>query len=207
VTPAVARRLAGGAVGFCLLVALGALVSGCGDRRVSSARAQVYFTVPPSWAVYGAAALERTPKWTALLTNSPQFLVAATASPDPAPTDPFSPSPYPWAIAMVSSLTSAQQQQISLESLSDVLVDIDGLSQEGVASEELGQPELLVNGSMHGTVVTYEVGSGDQAIDFKQAAWLNSASTRVWVLMAGCSPTCYQIEGAVINRIIGSFYV
>jgi hypothetical protein len=184
----------------------GALLGACGDQVVASKHAAIYFTVPSSWKVYHQATLDRLPKWAALITNTPVFLAAATASPRPTPSDPFSPSAYPWAVSMVTLLTTTQQQQITLAGLSDVVVDVDGLSQDGVNVHELDQPQLQVTGSMRGTIVSYEVGSGRNAIDYEQATWVNSASNKIWVLMGGCSPTCFQLEQPTIQRIISSFY-
>jgi hypothetical protein len=179
----------------------------CGNHVVSNQHVPIYFTVPASWKIYGQAALDQLPKWAALITNTPVFLAAATASPRPTPSDPFNPSAYPWAISMVTLLTSTQQQQLTLEGLSDVVVDVDALGQDGVNVRELDQPELLVNGSMRGTIVNYEVGSGRNAIDYEQATWVNSATNKIWVLMAGCSPTCFQLGQPIIQNIIASFYV
>ena len=36
---------------------------------------------------------------------------------------------------------------------------------------------------------------------------MNSATSKVWLLMVGCSPSCYQAQQSVIGRIIDSFVV
>jgi hypothetical protein len=42
---------------------------------------------------------------------------------------------------------------------------------------------------------------------YEQETWVNSATDKVWVLMSGCSPSCFQAQEPVINRVMQSFLV
>ena len=166
-----------------------------------------YLRVPPGWKVFGRSQMLRTAKFAALLANPPQVLVGASDAPHPAASQPFSASKYPWAVLVVSKLGSSEQQSLTLGGLQDVLVNVDQLSQQGVAVQQLAQPRLLVRGSLRGTDVAFEVGSGASAIDYQQETWVNSPTDRLWVLMVGCSPSCYQQQSGLISSVVQSFYV
>ena len=191
------------------VVALASVLSACANNHVVSSKHQdVYFNVPSSWRVYSEHALARTTKFQGLLSNPPAFIAAAVASAHPAASQAFSPSSYPWAIALVRQLDPTTRAQMSFEGLSDVLVNVDSLNQEGAAVQPLAQSKLLLNGSLRGTVVSYQIGTGPStAIDYEQATWVNSATTKVWALMVGCSANCYQLNKSEIDRVIQSFYV
>ena len=62
---------------------------------------------------------------------------------------------------------------------------------------------------LHGTLVAYEIqgSQANSALAYEQETWVNSATSKVWVLMAGCSPSCFQAQQPVISRIMQSFLV
>jgi hypothetical protein len=189
-------------------VVLAATLAACGGTQVlSSGSLRFYLRVPVNWKVYSKHQLMQTVKFAALLTNPPQYLTAASANPRPTSSQPFTASKYPWEILMVTKLPSSQQQSLTLGGLSDVLVPVDQLSQQGVAVQNLAQSQLLVKGSLRGTKVFYQVGTGSGAIDYQQATWVNTPTNKLWVLMVGCSPACYQAQGPAISSVVQSFYV
>lgn len=199
------RAAAWGGSAVVLTLALAA----CGGSQVvSSNQLRFYVRVPASWKVYNKEALLRTAKFASLVGNPPKYLMAASADPHhPSPSEPFSASKYPWAILLVTNVSGSSRQSLTLGSLSDVLVDVDELSQEGVPVQELKQGNLLVNGALRGTKVAFQVGSGSNAISFQQATWVNTPTDRLWVLMVGCSPDCYKTQGSAIDGVVQSFYV
>ena len=143
-----------------------------------------------------------------LITTKPTFLEVASASPRPRATDAFSSSHYPWAIALVRPLTTAEQSQMSLESLSDVLVPVDELSQLGDSVQLLSQPTEQVNGPLHGIVLSVQLqGPSGGEIAYDQSTWVNAATSKVWLLMVGCSPSCFQQQQSAISSVMSSFLV
>jgi hypothetical protein len=185
-----------------------ALTACGGSRVVSSNSLRFYVRVPANWKVYSKAEMLRTAKFAALVSNPPEFLVSASADPrHPNASQPFSASKYPWAILLVNNVSGSARLSLTLESLSDVLVNVDELSQEGVPVQELKQGSLLVNGGLRGTKVAFQVGTGGSAIDYEQATWVNAATDRLWTLMVGCSPDCYKTQDSAIDGVVQSFYV
>jgi hypothetical protein len=200
-----ARSAGAGAGGLGLLAVL---LAACGSAHVvSSDSLRFYVQIPGNWKVYGKSEMLQSAKFAALVANPPQYLMGASADPRPSTSQPFSSSKYPWAILLVTNLGGTTRQSLTLGGLSDVLVNVDQLSQQGVPVQALAQGQLLVKGPLRGTKVAYQVGSGSDAIDYQQATWVNSATDKLWVLMVGCSPTCYQAQKAAIEDVMQSFYV
>jgi hypothetical protein len=191
------------------VIALTATLAACGSGRVlTSSSEQFYASVPSGWKIYPGSSLQHDSSLHSLITTPPAFLAVATADPRPKPTDAFSSSSYPWAIALVRPLSSSEKTQLSLESLSDVLVPVDELSQLGDSVQLLAQPTEQVNGALHGIVMSVQLqGPSGGQIAYEQSAWVNSATSKVWLLMVGCSPSCFQSQKSVIGHIMDSFFV
>lgn len=193
-----------------VVAVLGLLLGACSDGNIVASDAQqLYVRLPSDWTVHGAQAVETGNPFFRGMDVSPEaFFKGASASPHPKPSDIFSASGYPWAIIETSVLTGAQQMQMSVEGLSNVLIPIDQLAQQGATFQQLFQPQVLVKGALHGSLVAFEYGAGpDTAFDYRQATWVNNATTKAWVLIVGCSPACYEAQQATISRVIDSFYV
>jgi len=198
-----------------LLGVVGALVLGtalaaCSDGHVvSSESQQLYLKVPSTWTVFGEHELSKDGAFGSLFSSAPIFAAIAFGAKHARPGDAFTPTGYPWAIVVVRPLSTAEQSQMSLNGLRDVLFNVDTLQTEGANVQSLTTPSLLVKGSLHGTLVAYEIQGSEasSALAYEQETWVNSATNKVWVLMAGCSPSCFQAQQPVISRIVQSFLV
>jgi hypothetical protein len=196
-------------VAFAPLLAI--LLTACtGTQAVVSASQHLYVSLPSSWKVYDESQLAQTQAFQALgVSAPPPFLAAASASPRPSAADVFTQSSYPWAVVLAEPLSANQQSSMSLLGLNDILVPVDQLSSEGIPVQTLEQPELLVNGALRGTLESLEIGlpSPIGEIDYDQETWANSATNKVWLLVVGCSPRCFQAQHSAITHIVSSFYV
>jgi hypothetical protein len=206
----VARARAGRralAVAAAMLVT-GGLAACSSNHIVSSSAQQFYASVPSGWKVFGSASLKNDNALHSLISTPPQFLAVASASPRARVSDVFTSSKYPWAIALVRPLSQSEQTQLSLESLSDVLVPVDELSQLGDNVTMLSQPTEQVNGSLRGIVLSVQLqGPSGGQIAYQQSTWVNGATSKIWLLMVGCSPSCFQQQQSVISSVMNTFYV
>jgi hypothetical protein len=190
------------------LALAGGLAACSGNQNVASSSQQFYASVPSGWKVFDSSALTHDTSLHSLITTRPTFLAVASASPRARATDAFTSSRFPWAIALVRPLTSAEQSQMSLESLSDVLVPVDELSQLGDNVQLLSQPTEQVNGSLHGMVLSVQLqGPSGGEIAYEQSTWVNGATSKIWLLMVGCSPSCFQQQQSVISSVMDTFFV
>jgi len=189
---------------------LGAALGACSDGHVvASDSQQLYLKVPSSWTVFDEHALAHDGAFGSLFTSTPIFATIAFGTRHARPGDAFTPTGYPWMIVVVRPLNGTEQSQMSFNGLRDVLFNVDTLQTEGANVQSLATPALLVKGSLHGTLVAYEVqgSQASSALAYEQETWVNSATNKVWVLMAGCSPSCFQAQQTVIGRIMQSFLV
>ena len=190
------------------LVATGGLAACSSGHPVASSSQQFYANLPSGWRVFGSSSLKHDTSLHSLITTPPQFLAVASASPRPRAADAFTSSRYPWAIALVRPLTAAEQTQMSLESLSDVLVPVDELSQLGDSVQLLSQPTEQVNGALHGIVMSVQLqGPSGGQIAYQQSTWVNGATSKIWLLMVGCSPSCFKQQHSVISNVMDTFFV
>ena len=189
-------------------VLTGALTACSSNHTVSSSAQQFYASVPSGWRVFSSGSLSHDASLRSLITTPPQFLAVASANPRPRATDAFSSSAYPWAIALVRPLSNAERTQLSLESLSDVLVPVDELSQLGDSVTMLSQPTEQVNGALHGIVLSVQLqGPSGGQIAYEQSTWVNGATSKIWLLMVGCSPSCFQQQQSAISNVMNTFFV
>ena len=189
---------------------LGTALAACSDGHVvASDSQQLYLKVPNNWKVFDQRALQKDGAFGSLFTSTPIFAAIASADPRARPGDAFTPSRYPWALVVVRPLNGTERSQMSLNGLRDVLFNVDTLQTEGANVQSLTTPALMVKGALHGTLVAYEVQGAQSgaALAYEQETWVNSATNKVWVLMSGCAPSCFQAQQPVINRVMQSFLV
>ena len=202
-------RWAGCASAVAVAIFLSGALAACSSAHVvASSSEQYYASLPSSWKVFGEHSLQHDASLHALIVVPPKFLEVASANPRPRAADVFTSSRYPWAIALVRPLSSAEQLQLSMEGLLDVLVPVDQLSQLGDTVQPLSQPTEQVNGGLRGIVYSVQLqGPSGGEIAYEQSAWVNSATNKIWLLMVGCSPACFQAQQSVIGNVMDSFIV
>jgi hypothetical protein len=215
------RRARGRSFAAARFIALGALLvvllSSCSTSVTygGSAAQGVFFKMPRSWTVYSQTKLQDMGFVNATQTsqaeaagNSYQLFVSF-ASPNPhlgARGAPDLSGAYPWAYSFVESLGGSDAESITLGSLSDLVLPVDTLTQQG-AAQQLAPTQLLVKGDLRGSRIAYQAKSTAGSVAFEQEALINSPTREVWVLAVGCSPACFQAHKATINKIVDSFTV
>lgn len=201
---------------------LGASVSGCATSvvYVSSTAQGIFFKLPQGWHVFGQNQLKRAgfvldvnatnrADQTALGNSYPVFY--SLSSPSRRVATRFGiqfDSKLPWALAVVISLGYNSQSTITLAQLTDQFFNVDGLAAAGGKAIALRHPSEVVSGPYRGMRIAYRV---DQPVgrpfDFEQVAVLNSATTKLWMLDLGCSPSCFEHNRRAMDFIAGSFTV
>jgi hypothetical protein len=198
-------------------VLLAVLLSSCSPSATyaGSSAQNVFFKLPRSWTVYNQTTLQDmglvNPTQTSQLqaSGSSYQLYVSFASPDPhlgVRGGPDLSGKYPWAYNFVESLGGSDAESISLSSLSDLVLPVDTLSQQG-AAEQLAPTKLLVKGNLRGSRIVYEAKSAAGSVAFEQVALLNSPTNEVWLLAVGCSPSCFETHRSTIDKIVDSFTV
>ncbi|MET8157063.1 hypothetical protein ABZT47_11860 [Sphaerisporangium sp. NPDC005289] len=216
------------AAAIAVLVGASAGCGGADFTYVMGGDGQSYFKVPASWRkvdqksldekIFGdmssaLAQAEKKLSWTVAYdgfgTPSADHLLASAAVPD-----------EPFAFAMVSALTEAQRDQVSLNGLRNAgmlpVVVTDELRKQMEESAaypfkgfELLHDEVLPSDNgVRGVHVVYNFKVlGGPVQTFDQTAYLAADGTRVSVLLIRCSATCYRERAGEIGKIAQSFKV
>jgi hypothetical protein len=169
--------------------------------------------VPTNWTVFDSATLERL----GLVNTSQNALSAAEGATYPAfvaltsanarLVDKNLAGPYPWAMAAAFSVGSQDQATLSLQGLEDVIFNVDQAEQAGQPVAALAPTKTIVHGSLRGTQVAFEIATANGPLVFEQVALLNSPTNKLWLLVTGCSPTCFDAHRHVLQGIVRSFTV
>jgi hypothetical protein len=211
VRPGVPRRWRAGILGLIALVAL----AGCSTSAtyMGTAAQDFYFKVPASWTSYDSLAMQTL----GLPTTAQNSQLEAQGDTYPVFTSLAAPvkhlgsaglaGKHPWALGLVLSLGSQDQVGVSLSSLESELFNVGGTASGGPPVNALGPQKVVVKGSLRGTVVSYEIQGGSDSIAFEQEALINSPTNKVWLLAAGCSPSCFKAHHSLIQEIIGTLTV
>ena len=126
-------------LGVVAALVLGAALTACSDGHVvSSDSQQLYLKVPSSWTVFDEHELSKDGAFGSLFTSAPIFAAIAFGTKHARPGDAFTPTGYPWAIVVVRPLSGAEQSQMSLNGLRDVLFNVDTLQTEGANVQVAG---------------------------------------------------------------------
>ncbi len=195
-------------IGFTVAFGLlGGLLAGCGTSAIyiGTTTQEMFYKLPNGWKVYNEKTLEHD----GVITGSgPLFESIATSDRSIDPSTVPAASHGPWAEAVVASLSSTAQQQVSFSSLNDIFVPVDQLNQQAQGSvSELAQPQLVVRGGLRGTRIEFQVPSQTGMMSFVQEALVNSPSDKIWALIVGCSSACFNANQSEINNIIDSWTV
>jgi hypothetical protein len=192
---------------------LAAALTGCSPTTnyVGSAEQGLYFEVPNTWSTFTGTTLTRLQ-----LVNRQEISTAASeeetypvyVSLSSAVTSNHFQNglagSYPWALATVQSLGVSDQQTISLQALENQIWPV---SEEVGSETQLFPTKLMSQGGLRGTIIGYQINTPTGSLAFEQAAVINSATTKVWILSVGCAPACFQAHKAIFQHIISTFTV
>lgn len=199
-------------IGGALVVGL---LSGCSPSAtyLGSTSQGLYLKVPTKWTVFNSATLQRL----GLVNPNANALSAAEGATYPAFVTLSSANrrlvsknlagPYPWAMAAAFSVGSQDQASLSLQGLEDVIFNVDQAEQAGQPVAALSPTKTIVRGALRGTQVSFELATPNGPLDFEQVALLNSPTNKLWLLVTGCSPACFNAHRHVLDDIVRSFTV
>jgi hypothetical protein len=200
--------IAAGLVVFGVLLA--GLLSGCSTSvtYVGSSTQEVFFKVPNTWKVFSSATLKKDGLINpgafnqAALQGESYPLAVMLSGPNPSVAKSFF-GPYPWALAEVIALGQQDQFTVALENLKDEVFNTTA----GEPAQQLAPTRYLVDGALRGTESAYMITSQTGALAFDQVELVNSATDKLWALVVGCAPHCFQAHKALLGHIVSTFVV
>jgi len=199
------------------LIIVGLAVVGCAAPQytyVTDSTDNAYFKVPPSWRqvspsslqqAEGAQSQEGTYLWSAAYDDSSKPSVAHI----------FSATPTPVAYSSVVALSSGERNDISFNSMRDLLLPVTSAARKAAAAdhEELSgfaslSDQVLTNSNNdRGIREIFDYDLGTTLETFDLTVMVNSPTTKLYFLLVHCTATCFAANYHQIEAVVGSFTV
>jgi hypothetical protein len=200
------------------LLLVGLLTAGCSlspqYTYVSDSGDSAYFKVPPSWHEVNESSLQSA-EGQSSKEGSYLWSAAYDASPRPSVSHVFSATSTPVAYASVISMSSAERNDVSFNSMRDLLLPVTSQARQAAAS---AHQSLSGFASLSDQVITnsnndrgireifdYDLGLTPETFDL--TVMTNSATTKLYFLLVQCSETCFAANYSEISQVVDSFTV
>jgi hypothetical protein len=198
------------------LVVVGLSVAGCLAPQytyVSDNADNAYFKVPPSWHQVSESSLQST-EGPSTQEGSYLWSEAYDASATPSVAHIFSATSQPVAYASVLSMSSAERNDVSFNSMRDLLLPVTQARDAAAAAHE----DLTGFASLSDEVITDSHGNrGIREVfqytlagtpeTFDLTVMTNAATTKLYFLLVQCSTTCFADNYQQISDVMNSFTV
>ena len=190
-----------------VVAAVALVTSACmtNTAYVSSSSQGMYFKIPNGWHTYSQTNLKRE----GLISASLPYLMAFDANPKPDVGHLLDSASYPWGLAEVDAISTTDRLNFSLDSLLNKVIPVDQLQGgTGDSVAELSPSRVITRGTLRGVQVSLRVtASGRAPLSYEQISLVNTATTKTWVLILGCSPQCFAQHRGDIDRVVNSWIV
>ncbi len=200
------------------LAVAGLLITGCSlapqYTYVSDSADNAYFKVPPSWHEVNESSLHSAE---GLTSQEGGYLwsEAYDASPQPSVTHVFSATETPVAYASVISLSATDRNDMSFNSMRDLLLPVTSEARQAAAKDHESlsgfaslSDQVLTNSSNdRGIREIFEYDLETTLETFDLTVMTNPATTKLYFLLVQCSATCFAANYPEISQVVNSFTV
>lgn len=188
-----------------------AACAGTGYHYVKSSSDHTYFKVPDSWKLFDeksivhSLGLSKSQERTQL---DQSWQVGFDASRHPSLKHLGSGrADAPEGLAIVDPLSAQDADAVSMQSLRNEYVDIDGAVQSNKAQILKFEPVAL-DGGFHGMHVVAELqGSKGRTATIDQTSVVNKDTTKIYSLIITCTSDCYDAHKSQIEDVVSSWTV
>ena len=199
------------------LIIVGVAIVGCGASQyhyVADSADNAYFKVPPGWhqvspsslqSAEGSQSQEGTYLWS----------VAYDSATSPSVGHIFSATATPVAYSSVVSLSAAERNDLSFNSMRDLLLPVTSAARKAASANH---EELSGFASLSDQVITdshndrgireifdYDLGPSLETFDL--TVLVNSSTTKLYFLLVHCVASCFVANYKQISTVVGSFTV
>jgi hypothetical protein len=182
---------------------LGALAhagAGANDLHEGSSAAQISFGVPKGWVVQNEQEL-----LTSGFIVPPEPLFALVASTVQAPSSfVLEASPSPWLFVTVEDVPRILPPSQTYELLPQYLLQAEP-GYYGAEVKTLVAHHAVHQGGLSGSTAALMVASSAGTTSFDEVAY--EKSSRLWLIVAGCSASCYDDNQPIITQIVNGVRV
>ena len=130
--------------------------------------------------------------------------------PNPTSNTCWAPPTHPWGLAEVDAISQTDQLDFSLDSLLNTILPVDQI-QKQFGRLRLGAVAQPGDHSRH-ICAAFRLSlrltvTGQAPLSVEQISLVNTATTKTWVLLMGCSPACFAQHRGQIDRVVNSWIV
>jgi hypothetical protein len=200
------------------LVTVGLVAAGCSlapqFTYVTDTADSAYFKVPPSWHEVSESSLQSA-EGSSTKEGSYLWSEAYDASAKPSVDHVFSATGKPVAYASVLGLSSAERNDVSFNSMRDLLLPVTSAARQAAAKagEDLSgfsslSDQVITNArGDRGIREIFDYDLGTTLETFDLTVFLNAATTKLYFLLVQCSATCFASNYPQISDVVNSFTV
>jgi hypothetical protein len=199
------------------LVIVGLSVAGCLAPQytyVSDNADKAYFKVPPSWHQVNESSLQST-EGPSTQEGSYLWSEAYDASSAPSVAHIFSATSQPVAYSSVLSLSSAERNDMSFNSMRDLLLPVTQAARNAAASAHeslsgfasLSDQVITDSQNNRGIREIFQYDFAGTPETFDLTVMTNAATTKLFFLLVQCSTTCFADNYQEISNVVNSFTV
>jgi hypothetical protein len=196
---------------------VGLLAAGCLAPQytyVSDNADNAYFKVPPSWHQVNESSLQST-EGPSSQEGSYLWSEAYDASATPSVEHIFSATSEPVAYASVLSLSSAERNDISFNSMRDLLLPVTQAARSAAASAHeslsgfasLSDQVITDSHDNRGIREVFQYNLENTPETFDLTVMTNAATTKLYFLLVQCSTPCFADNYQEISNVVNSFTV
>jgi hypothetical protein len=172
------------------------------NSHLSCKPAQIAFDIPRAWVVDNEQTLFEQG-----FIVPPEPLYALVASPGPLPSHyAFNPSSTPWLFVTVETddnlLPPSQLYELAPEYLQSLANDSPGST---TSVKSLEAHHVVQQGGLSGSAAALTVAAPGGGTNIDEVAY--EKGDRLWLVIAGCSVSCYDNNRSTITQIVSSVRV
>jgi hypothetical protein len=175
---------------------------------------KAYFKVPPSWHQVPESSLQST-EGPSTQEGSYLWSEAYDSSTTPSVAHIFSATSKPVAYASVLSVSATERNDLSFNSMRDLLLPVTQAARSAAASahENLSgfaslSDQVITDGHNNRgirEIFSYNFGAVPETFDL--TVMTNAATTKLYFLLVQCSTTCFSANYQEISNVVNSFTV
>ena len=199
------------------LIIVGLLATGCVAPQytyVTDSADSAYFKVPPSWRQVNQNTLQAA-EGTASQEGAYLWSRAYDDSLKPSINNIFSTAAHPVAYASVVQLSSANRNDVSFNSMRDLLLPVTATARKAAAANHetlsgfasLADEVITDKHDNRGIREIFDYNLGVTPETFDLTVLTNSTTTKLYFLLVHCSAKCFADNYKQIATVMGSFTV
>ena len=198
------------------LIIVGVAIAGCAAPQyhyIADSADNAYFKVPPSWHQVSPASLQ-TAEGQQSQEGTYLWSEAYDSSRTPSVDHIFAATPTPVAYSSVLSLSSAERNDLSFNSMRDLLLPVTAAARKAAAAshEELSgfaslSDQVITANNNRGIREIFDYDLGTTLETFDLTVLVNSATTKLYFLLVHCAASCFASDYKQISTVVGSFTV